>query len=122
MSRKTQGYCQSRTPPPITKPSYDGPPGACFLDFDNDGKIDIFLTDNGAQGGMSLYRNLGNGKFEDVTKQAGLDPKMHAMSCTAGDYDNDGFVDLAVSFGNGILLLAQRKERHVQRCNCWRRN
>ena len=34
-----------------TKTSYDGPPGACFLDYDNDGKIDLFLTDNGAQGG-----------------------------------------------------------------------
>jgi tetratricopeptide (TPR) repeat protein len=93
----------------LTKPSYDAPPGACFLDFDNDGKIDIFLTDNGAQGGMSLYRNLGNGKFEDVTKLAGLDSAVHATSCTAGDYDNDGFVDLAVSFGKGILLLHNEK-------------
>src|SRR5271166_4252605 len=40
--------------------------GACFLDYDNDGKIDLFLPDNGAQGGMSLYHNLGNGRFEDV--------------------------------------------------------
>ena len=46
---------------------------------------------------MSLYHNLGNGKFEDVTVKAGLDPKMHAIVCTSGDYDNDGFVDLAVS-------------------------
>ena len=93
----------------LTKPFFEAPPGACFLDFDNDGKIDIFLTDNGAQGGMSLYRNLGNGKFEDVTKPAGLDPTMRAKSCAAGDYDNDGFVDLAVSFGNGILLLHNEK-------------
>ena len=60
------------------------PPGACFLDYDNDGKIDIFLTDNGVEGGMSLYRNLGKGKFEDVTKRAGTDSAMHAISCTAG--------------------------------------
>src|ERR1700730_7195754 len=39
-------------------------PGACYLDYDNDGKIDIFLPDHGAQTGMSLYHNLGNGKFE----------------------------------------------------------
>ena len=45
--------------------------GACFLDYDNDGRIDIFLPDNGKQGGMSLYHNLGNGKFEDVTKRGG---------------------------------------------------
>jgi tetratricopeptide (TPR) repeat protein len=95
--------------PDVTKPFFEAPPGACFLDFDNDGKIDIFLTDNGAQGGMSLYRNLGSGRFEDVTKQAGLDPTVRAKSCTAGDYDNDGFVDLALSFGNGILLLHNEK-------------
>ncbi|MFZ0861449.1 MAG: FG-GAP-like repeat-containing protein [Candidatus Sulfotelmatobacter sp.] len=84
-------------------------PGACFLDYDNDGKIDIFLPDDGVEGGMSLYHNLGNGKFEDVTKKAGLDPSVRATSCTAGDYDNDGFTDLAVSFRNGILLLHNEK-------------
>ena len=46
---------------------------------------------------MALYHNLGNGKFEDVTKKAGLDPSVHAIGCTAGDYDNDGATDLAVS-------------------------
>ena len=59
---------------------------ACFIDYDNDSKIDLFLADNGPQGGMALYHNLGNGKFEDVSKQAGLDPTAHALSCTAGDY------------------------------------
>ncbi len=93
----------------VTKPFFEAGPGACFLDFDNDGKIDVFFTDNGAQGGISLYRNLGNGKFEDVTVKAGLDPKLRAKSCTAGDYDNDGFTDLAVSFGGGILLLHNEK-------------
>src|SRR6202171_5668309 len=48
-------------------------PGACFLDFDSDGNIDIFLPDNGAQGGISLYHNLGNGKLEEVRKKAGVD-------------------------------------------------
>jgi tetratricopeptide (TPR) repeat protein len=84
-------------------------PGACFLDYDNDGNIDLFLPDNGTQGGMSLYHNLGNGKFEDVTKKAGLDQFGPAISCTAGDYDNDGFSDLAVGFGNRILLLHNEK-------------
>ena len=89
-------------------PSYLGP-GACFLDYDNDGRIDIFLPDNGKEGGISLYRNLGNGKFEDVTRKAGLDPNLHAIGCTAGDYDNDGFTDLAVSFNGRILLLHNEK-------------
>jgi len=89
--------------------SYLGP-GACFLDYDGDGNIDIFSPDNGAQGGMSLYHNLGNGKFEDVTKQAGLDPSLHGIGCTAGDYDNDGAVDLAVSTNNRLILLHNEKD------------
>jgi tetratricopeptide (TPR) repeat protein len=92
-----------------TKQFFEQGSGACFLDYDNDGKIDIFLADNGAQGGMSLYHNLGNGKFEDVTKQAGVDPTAHATSCTGGDYDNDGFADLAVSLGTGIMLFHNEK-------------
>src|ERR1700716_1019282 len=62
--------------------------GGCFLDYDNDGKVDIFLPQNGSRG-MALYRNLGNGKFQDVTTQAGFDPASRASSCTAADYDND---------------------------------
>jgi len=84
-------------------------PGACFLDYDNDGKIDIFLPDNGSQGGLSLYHNLGNGKFEDVTKKAGLDPTLHGSSCAAGDYDNDGWPDLLVGARN-LLLLHNEKD------------
>ncbi len=84
-------------------------PGACFLDYDGDGKPDIFLPDNGPQGGMALYHNLGNGKFEDVTKRAGLDSSMHAIGCTAGDYDNDGATDLAVSVNGRVLLLHNEK-------------
>jgi Tfp pilus assembly protein PilF len=84
-------------------------PGACFLDYDGDGNIDVFLPNNGTQGGMSLYRNLGNGKFEDVTKTAGLDPAWHGVSCTAGDYDNDGATDLVVALEERILLLHNEK-------------
>jgi len=85
-------------------------PGACFLDYDGDGKSDIFLPDNGPQGGMALYHNLGNGKFEDVTKKAGLDPSVHAIGCTAGDYDNDGATDLAISDANRLILLHNEKD------------
>jgi tetratricopeptide (TPR) repeat protein len=84
-------------------------PGACFLDYDGDGKIDIFLPDNGAEGGMSLYHNLGNGRFEDVTRKAGLDLTAHGIGCTAGDYDNDGAVDLALSTRSGVILLHNEK-------------
>jgi len=84
-------------------------PGACFIDFDGDGWIDLFLPGSGAQGGMSLYRNLGNGKFQDVTKRAGFDGTLHGLSCTAGDYDNDGYADLAVTTPGGLLLFHNEK-------------
>jgi ASPIC and UnbV/FG-GAP-like repeat len=85
-------------------------PGACFLDYDNDAKIDLFVADNGAQDGISLYHNRGGGKFEEVTKKAGVDPAIHGVSCTAGDYDNDGFVDLALSSGDHVFLLHNEKD------------
>src|SRR6202789_3414926 len=50
--------------PLIIGPSYLAP-GACFIDYDNDGRIDLFLPANGAQSGMTLYHNVGQGKFED---------------------------------------------------------
>ena len=70
-------------------------PGACFFDYDNDGRIDLLLP-HGPDGRSALYHNLGNDKFEDVTKRSGL-PAISGISCTAGDYDNDGYADLAVS-------------------------
>ena len=90
-------------------PQFFHGPGACFLDYDNDGLVDLLLTDFGAQGGMSLYHNLGHRKFEDVTAKAGLDPKSHAIACSAGDYDNDGYVDLALSFMGRVALLHNEK-------------
>ncbi len=84
-------------------------PGACFFDYDSDGKPDLFIASNGPQGGLVLYHNLGSGKFEDVTKSAGLDPNLAASSCTAGDYDNDGFADLAIGVDDHALLLRNEK-------------
>jgi tetratricopeptide (TPR) repeat protein len=83
-------------------------PGACFLDYDGDGRLDIFVADNGNRGGISLYHNAGNGRFEDATKTAGLDPDMHAVSCTVGDYDNDGAPDLAIG-AKHVLLMHNEK-------------
>ncbi|HEY6370426.1 MAG TPA: FG-GAP-like repeat-containing protein [Candidatus Sulfotelmatobacter sp.] len=90
-------------PEPTPSNPYQGFPndlghGACFLDYDNDGKVDLFVADNGSQGGISLYRNLGNGKFEDATPSLGpFAAKLHGVGCAVGDYDNDGFEDIAVA-------------------------
>jgi tetratricopeptide (TPR) repeat protein len=84
-------------------------PGACFLDYDNDGNLDIFRPESGAEEGISLHHNLGNGKFEDVTRKAGFDPTFHGISCTIGDYDNDGFTDIAIATSDGIKLFHNEK-------------
>ncbi len=77
-------------------------PGACWLDYDGDGRIDLFLP------GRGLYHNLG-GKFEDVTTKSGLKAATLATSCTVGDYDNDGAPDLAISGYNRVLLFHNEK-------------
>ena len=102
-------------PPYLPVDAYNDPPwelgpGACFLDYDNDGKIDILLSDWRTQGGLTLFHNSGNGKFVDVTKQAGLDPDLHGLGCAVGDYDNDGFADIAVTFSDGVKLLHNEKD------------
>jgi tetratricopeptide (TPR) repeat protein len=83
--------------------------GACFFDYDGDGRADLFVTNLGHEGGLALYHNLGNGKFEDVTRKAGLDPALHATSCTVGDYDNDGFNDLVIGLDGRVILEHNEK-------------
>ena len=79
--------------------------GACVLDFDGDGHPDIFLVNADGNGHPALYHNLGNGHFQDVTTQSGVAFPGVGMGCTAGDYDNDGRVDLAVSYDGGVALF-----------------
>lgn len=80
--------------------------GVAFLDFDQDGWLDIFLLNGGEtpRGKSStpvrnaLYRNLGNGKFEEVGAQAGIDRiAFYGIGVAVGDYDNDGFPDLLIT-------------------------
>lgn len=79
--------------------------GGLFFDFDDDGWIDIFLVDGGsiadprvaATARHRLFRNRGNGTFEDVSAQAGIRHREYGMGACAGDYDNDGAVDLYVT-------------------------
>jgi enediyne biosynthesis protein E4 len=68
--------------------------GVAVADYDNDGKLDLFVT---GYGGNALYRNLGNCKFEDVTDKAGVRGGGFSTGAAWGDYDRDGNVDLFVS-------------------------
>jgi len=79
--------------------------GALFFDFDDDGWLDVFLVDGGsvadatvaARARHRLYRNKGDGRFEDVTRASGVEHRGYAMGACAADYDNDGHVDLYVT-------------------------
>ncbi len=58
-----------------------------------------------SKGNSHLLRNLGNGKFEDVTEKAGLAGVGMGFGCAAGDFDNDGKTDLAVCEADGVRLF-----------------
>src|SRR5205085_5347811 len=68
---------------------------ATWADYDNVGKLDLFVTST--RGGNVLFRNLGGGKFKDVTKQAGVSLVAHSQTAAFFDYDNDGYLDLFVT-------------------------
>jgi tetratricopeptide (TPR) repeat protein len=79
--------------------------GACVFDYNGDGAPDIFLVDADGKGHAALYRNSGHGHFADVTKAAKLQFRGEMLGCVTGDYDSDGYTDLAVSLANGVQLF-----------------
>jgi hypothetical protein len=90
--------------------------GAAFLDFDRDGHLDLYATNgafiDGFSGGQRpkapytnrLYRNRGDGTFEDVTTRARVGDTGYGMGVVVGDYNNDGYPDIYVSnYGPNVL-------------------
>jgi len=90
--------------------------GASFLDFDKDGFIDLFLSNGTWIDGFSigekpseqshnhLYRNRGDGTFEDVSRKAGIDDSFYTMGSAIGDYNNDGYPDIYLcNYGANVL-------------------
>ena len=84
--------------------------GACFFDYDGDGKPDLFLVSGTADGASRLLRNLGDGRFEDRTGEAGLGMVGSGLGCAAGDFDNDGKTDLAVCLSDGVKLFHNKAD------------
>ncbi len=87
-------------------------PGCAFLDYDNDGWMDIYLVNSGPCDFWkppkpvrnALYKNNRDGTFTDVTERAGVPGGTFGMGVAVGDYDNDGWPDLFVtSYGKCLL-------------------
>jgi hypothetical protein len=93
-------------------------PGGCaFLDYDNDGFLDLFLVQSGpsdppaeppksSRPFCALYHNNGDGTFTDVTAGSGFDRDLgYLQGVTVGDYDNDGYPDLFLAGYNAFHLF-----------------
>jgi hypothetical protein len=94
--------------------------GGAVLDYDGDGWIDVYLVNSGPSQGLTdhspgtarwpnrLFRNRGDGTFEDATERAGVAGHGFGTTAAAADYDNDGDTDLlVVNFGSVILFQNQ---------------
>ena len=87
-------------------------PGCAFLDYDNDGWMDLYLVNSGPCDFFTpkkplrnaLYKNNRDGTFTDVTEKAGVASPCWANGAVVGDYDNDGWPDLLVTCFGGVVL------------------
>ena len=73
--------------------------GTILEDFDGDGLFDILFTSWDASVSVVMYRNKGDGTFEDVTEKAGLRDQLGGLGCVQGDFDNDGHMDIFLPRG-----------------------
>ncbi len=88
--------------PPVQR----APAAVVSADFDDDGDIDIFTTHKGL--GCTLYDNLRQGKLRAVSRETGIPQDAHYFAAAAGDYDNDGDVDLFLATVGYIYLYRNR--------------
>jgi hypothetical protein len=89
--------------------------GVAVLDFDRDGKPDLLFVNSrpwpgaenapGKRATAALYRNRGDGTFEDVTAACGLDVELYGMGVSVADYDNDGWPDIFITAVGGNRLF-----------------
>jgi hypothetical protein len=82
--------------------------GAALFDFDNDGRLDIYLVQNGGPHSKStnrLFRQGPDGRFTDVSKGSGLDIAGYGMGVAVGDVNNDGWPDVLVTQYGGVRLF-----------------
>jgi hypothetical protein len=94
--------------------------GAAWLDYDNDGLMDLLIVNGSSmrqlrqivagqippssEKGVYLFRNLGNGRFEDVTEKAGLSNPYWGTGANAADFNNDGYTDILITtIGRDLL-------------------
>src|SRR5579884_2047569 len=87
--------------------------GVAVIDYDNDGLPDIFIV-SGKGGSNRLYHNDGHDRFTDVTANAGLLSDGWGEGVCAGDYDNDGYVDLFVTYWGQNRLYRNIKGKRFE--------
>jgi hypothetical protein len=89
-----------------------GSQAGVWTDIDNDGLLDLFVGNESSP--AQLFRNKGDGTFEDIAEKAGVNRSAFSKGVTAADYDNDGWPDLYVSnLGGTNFLLSEQSERHL---------
>jgi hypothetical protein len=94
--------------------------GAALSDYNNNGLLDVYVVNGATIPGLNkdnavyynrLFKNKGDGTFEDVTPQATVQGRGYNLGVVIGDYDNDGFADIFVARLQGNILYHNNGDR-----------